>query len=261
MSAPRAWDRAASLPVPAGRPARPEIVALRSDVPSVDALFTFMRDAERRFETLRMRIEERTWGTGGEQLAIHELTLRHPGEAKVLSSIPTGGADSPYRVWVSDGQTVRTYTSSRKVGTVRPVRARVRGVADARDLPGSSRVYVPVTALPAESLPELFVHPAGFCQNVLGTGSLRIVGTTVVAGREAIAVECDHPRTIEVAADRPDFRIEIAVDRADGVILRLEESVAGLATREAVVTSYEPGASIAPSAFSFTIPAGATRMY
>jgi outer membrane lipoprotein-sorting protein len=240
---------------------RPEIVALRDDLPTVDELFTFMRDAERRFQTLRMRIEEHTWGTRGETIAIHELSLRHPGEAKVLTSVPAGGPDAPYRAWVSDGKTVQTYTSSRKLGTIRPVRPRVRGVADARDLPGSSRVYTPLTVLEAESLPDLFIHPAGFCQNVLGTGSLQITGTAEIAGRETIIVECDHPRTIEVAADRPDFRIVIAVDRSDGVILRLEESVDDQVTRDAVVTSYEPNASLAPTAFAFTIPTGATRLY
>ena len=261
MSATPAWDRASSLPVPVGRPVRPEIVALREDLPSIDELFTFMRDAERRFETLRMRIEERTWGTRGEQVAIHELTLRHPGEAKVLTSSGTGAIDAPYRAWVTDGKTVQTYTSSRKVGTVRPVRPRVRGVAHARDLPGASRVYVPLTQLESETLPDLFLHPAGYCQNVLGTGRLVISGTAEVAGRETIIVECDHPRTIEVAADRPDFRIVIAVDRADGVILRLEESVDDQVTREAVVTSYVPNAPLSPTAFAFSIPTGATRMY
>ena len=261
MSATPAWDRAASLPVPVEGDARPEVVALRDELPSLDALFTFMRDAERRFETLRMRIEERTWGTRGEQLRIHEVALRHPGEVKVLSSEPTGGPDAPYRAWVSDGVTVQTYTSSRKVGTRRPVRRTVAGVADATDLPGSARFYVPRTSLEAESLPELFLHPAGFCQNVLGTGRTWVAGLAEVAGREAIVVECDHPRTIEVTADRPDFRIRIAVARADGVILRLEESMGDVVTRDAIVTSYEPDASLSPTAFAFAIPTGATRIY
>ena len=42
-------------------------------------------------------------------------------------------------------------------------------------------------------------------------------------GREAILVECDHPRTTEIAGDRPDYQISIAVDRETGVILRLVE--------------------------------------
>ena len=101
-------------------------------------------------------------------------------------------------------------------------------------------MYTPVTALQMETLPDLFIHPAGYCQNVLATGSCRIVGTTTVAGREAIVLECDHPRAIEVAADRPDFAIRVAVDRADGVILRLEESIGGSVTRDAVDDELPP---------------------
>jgi outer membrane lipoprotein-sorting protein len=261
MSTTPAWDRAGLVPVPvAGRP-RPEITALRDELPSVDELFTFMRDAELRFETLRMRIEEHVWNTRGEELTVIELALRHPGEVKVLSAVPAHGTTGSYDVWVSDGSTVQTYVASRKLGTRRPMRPMVRGVADAEDLPGRSRVYVPVTMLPAESLPDLFIHPGGYCQNVLGTGACAVTGTTVVAGREAIVLESDHPRAIELVADRPDFRVRIAVDRADGVILRLEESIGGQLTRDAVVSSYDPNASLPPATFSFTFPPGTTLIY
>ena len=84
---------------------------------------------------------------------------------------------------------------------------------------------------------------------------------TGFAGREAIVLECDHPRTVEVAADRPDFAIRVAVDRADGVILRLEESIGGRVTRDAVVTTYDPDVALPPSAFAFTFPAGTTPLY
>ena len=43
--------------------------------PGIDELFTFMRDAERRFETLRMRIEERVYGARGEQFAAMEVAV------------------------------------------------------------------------------------------------------------------------------------------------------------------------------------------
>ena len=261
MSTQPAWDRAGSLPVPVTGRAQPEVVALRSELPTVDELFTFMRDAELRFETLRMRIEEHAWNTRGEELSIIEVALRHPGEVKVLSSIPADGTTGSYDVWVSDGTTVQTYVASRRLGTRRPVRPMVRGVADDHDLPGRSRVYVPRTALPMESLPDLFVHPAGYCQNVLATGACAVTGTTEVAGREAIVLECDHPRTIEVVADRRDFHVRIAVDRADGVILRLEESIAGTITRDAIVTSYDPNAPLPPSAFAFSFPSDTTFLY
>ncbi len=261
MSDSTAWDHAASLPVRIRGRGRPEIVTLRTGLPSVAELFTFMRDAELRFETLRMRIEEHAWNTRGEEVSIIEATLRHPGEVKVLTSIPARGVAANYELWLSDGRTVHTYVAERKLGTRRPVRPTVRGVADAEDLPGRSRVYVAVTALQAESLPELFIHPAGYCQNVLGTGTCAVTGETEVAGREAIVLECDHPRTIEVLADRPDFQVRIAVDRADGVILRLEEAIAGRVTRDAVVTSYAPNDTLPPSAFAFTFPSDTTFIY
>ncbi len=66
MTTSRAWDRAAALPVPADGRRRAEIVALDQGIPTVAELFTFMRDAELRFETLRMRIEERTQTARGE---------------------------------------------------------------------------------------------------------------------------------------------------------------------------------------------------
>ena len=262
MSATRSWDRAAALPVRPGDRPLPEVAALRGDLPSVETLFTFMRDAELRFKTLRMRIEERAWTARGEELTVIEVALRHPGEVKVLSSMPALGTAANYEVWVSDGKTVQTFVAGRKVGTRRPARPVVRGVGGVGgDLPGTARVYSPVTALQAETLPELFVHPAGFCQNVLTTGDCRITGTTTVAGREAIVVECDHPRTVERVADRPDYRVVIAVDRADGVILRLEESMGGQVTRDAAVTSYEPNAVLPPSAFTFSFPADTTFIY
>ncbi len=247
-----------------GRRPRPEIVALPADEqPTVAELFTFMRDAELRFDTLRMRIEERTFGATGAQIAIVEVALRHPNDAKVTTTQPALGAIANHELWISDGEVVRTYSAPHRLGTERPVRRSVVGVSGpaSRDLPGTSRVYAPLTALPMETLPEAFVHPAGYCQNVLATGNLRIDGLADVGGREAIVVACDHPRTIEMSADRPDFRIRIAVDRADGVILRLEETVAGIVTRDAQVTEYEPDAPLAPNTFDFTFPTGTTMLY
>ena len=129
MSTIRAWDRAGSLPVPVSGRRTPEVAALRTELPTVDELFTFMRDAEQRFGTLRMRIEEHAWTARGEEVLIHDVALRHPGEAKVLTSDDaTRAATDGYEAWVSDGTTVQTYVASRKVGTRRPVRPTVRGV-------------------------------------------------------------------------------------------------------------------------------------
>ncbi len=260
MSATRIWDQAGSLPVPADKAPRPEIVALSEALPSVSALFTFMRDAERRFSTLRMRVEERTTTARGSEVAVSDVTLQHPGRAKVLTSGSTEGLRGSYEVWISDGETVRTFAGSRRVGTQRPVRNRVRGL-NQDELPGWTKVYEPVTQLPMESLPELFIHPAGYCQNVLATGACEVTGTTEVVGREAIVLECAHPRTIERIGDRADFAIRIAVDRRDGVILRLEESMGGAVTRDAVVTSYQPDVQLTPDALTFAFPSDTRLIY
>jgi outer membrane lipoprotein-sorting protein len=256
------WDRAALVPVRRGE-RRAEVVALPAGQPTVDELFTFMRDAELRFDTLRMRIEERSFTARGEQLVVIDTTLRHPDEARVTTSEPRRGIAGNYELWISDGRVVRTYSGPHKLGTERPVRRTVVGVSgrSSRDLPGTARVYASLTALPMETLPEAFIHPAGYCQNVLATGDCRVVGPEVIAGREAILLTCAHPRTIEVTADRPDFSIRMWADRADGVILRLEESMAGIVTRDAVVTEYDPNAPLSPTAFDFTFPTGTTMLY
>ena len=253
------WDRAALVPVRRGE-RRAEIVALPAGEPTVEELFTFMRDAERRFETLKMRIEERTWGARGEQVVASDVAIRHPGHARVVTSTPGNVAAGHHELWITDGEVVRTYSAAHKLGTSRPVRPRVRGL-DPRQYPGRSTVYDPITPLQMETLPELFVHPAGYCQNVLATGPTWISGTDRVAGREAIVLECDHPRAVERFVDRPDFHIQIAVDRVDGVILRLVESVAGEVTREGEVIYFEPDAALPATTFDFEFPEGTTLLY
>ena len=262
MSA-QTWDRAGSLPVPASGRARPELVALPADEPDVATLFTFMRDAELRFETLRMRIVETTMATRGEHTVNMDLVLRHVGQAKVTTSEPHRGTAGNYEIWYADGEFVRTYSAPRKLGTERPVREAVRGFEgrEARDLPGRSRIYRPLTALPTETLPDTFVHPAGFLQNVIATGACRVTGGGTHLGRETIEVVCDHPRTSEVHFDRPDVRIELSVDRDSGVILRLVESVGGEMTRHAEVTDFGPDAPLPPSAFDFRFPPDARMLF
>jgi hypothetical protein len=263
MTSTRTWDRAADLPVPAGgERLRPEVAALLAGrLPTVEELFTFMRDAELRFDTLRLRIEERTVGVGGERRIAHELMLRHPGDAKVISTEPTEGvAVGTYDLWIGDRELVRTYASAHRLGTRRPVRRKVVGLDDP-DLPGFAKVYEPLTALPMETLGDTFVHPAGYCQNVLATGRCAVVGTDEVAGREAIVLVCDHPRTVELVGDRPDFRIEIAVDRDTGIIARLRESIGDQVTRLAIATALQPDAPLPPSAFDFDFPPETTFLF
>lgn len=250
----------AALPVATGGTRLPEVVALPADgLPTVDELFRFMRDAELRFGTLRMRIEERTGTARGEHLVVMETLLRHPGEARVTTSEPHRGTAGNYDVWLSDGQMVRTYSAPHRLATHRPVRHVVRGLDG--DFPVAARVYDPLTPLPMETLPDTFVHPAGYCRTVLSTGRCRVTGTEMVLGRQAIVLHSAHPRTTEMAADRPDFAVEIAVDRADGVILRLVETIGGRATRDARVVDYAPDAPLPAAAFEFELPAGTTTLF
>jgi len=260
MTSTRLWDRAAALPVPVDGRRFPAVAALGAGLPSVAGLFEFMRDAELRFGTLRLRIVERTWTSRGEEATRIDVVLRHPGQARVTTGRPGVAIGGPYEVWITDGELVRTYASAHKLGTQRPMRARPRGLDDP-DFPGASQVYEPVTALPAETLPETFLHPAGYCQNVLATGACAVTGEEVIRGREAIILECAHPRVIEMAADRPDFRIQVAVDRELGVIVRLIESIGGEITRHAEVTDLEPDAALPPAAFEFVFPTGTTMLY
>jgi hypothetical protein len=260
MTSTRLWDRAGALTITSRERRRPEVIALPPRSPTLDELFTFMRDAELRFETLLMRIEERTFGTRGQQLVAIDVALRHPGLARVTTSEPAAGVGPNFETWISDGDTVRTYSRLHKLGTVRPVRARVRGLDDP-EFPGASRVYRPLTALPMETLPETFIHPAGYCQNVLATGRTWISGGDTIRGHEVVVVQSDHPRAVELAADRPDFHVEIAVSQLEGVILRLVESIAGEITRDAEVVAFEPDAPLPAATFEFDFPAGTTMLY
>lgn len=261
MTETRLWDRAAAttLARPDGR-RLPEVVALRAALPSVIELFDFMRDAELRFATLRLRIEERVQTARGAGVTTVDAVLRHPGDARVTTTRQDTSARADYELWVSDGEIVRTYASVHRLGTQRPVRDRPRGLDDP-DFPGPSKVYEPLTPLPMETLPDTFVHPAGFCQNVLSTGSCTVTGSDIVAGREAVLLECAHPRTTRLAGDRPDYRVSLAVDRETGVIVRLVESIGGEVTRHAEVLELAPDAPLTASAFDFAFPTGTTMLY
>lgn len=260
MSPTVSWHRAAALPAVVEGRRLPRVKALPAGLPTAWDLFEFMRDAELRFATLRMRIEERTQTATGDEVVTSEVAIRHPGHSKVTTTRHGGSPRADYEIWISDGDLVRTYASAHKLGTQRPIRNRPRGLDD-RDFPGRSQVYEPLTALPMETLPETFVHPAGFCQNVLGSGRCTVTGSALVGGREAVFLECDHPRTTEVAADRPDYHIAIAVDRETGVILRFVESIGGHVTRHAEVTDFVPDAPLPPSALLFVFPTGTTMLY
>ena len=135
----RLWDRASRLPAPVDGRRRAEVAVLPAGLPDVDQLFTYMRDAELRFETLRIRIEDTTATSVGETLMVIETTLRHPGHARVTTTEPAKGLTGSYEIWISDGDTVRTCSAQHRLGTERPVRRSVVGLEDP-DLPGMSTV-------------------------------------------------------------------------------------------------------------------------
>jgi outer membrane lipoprotein-sorting protein len=259
MNETRLWDRA-SLPVVRDGRRLPQVAALTDELPTLQELFDFMRDAELRFAALRVRVVETTQTSRGEEAIQSDIVLRHPGDARVTTSRPGEVLGRDYQVWISDGDLIRTYDAAHRLGTQRPVRNRPRGLTD-RDFPGSSRVYEPVTALPFETVPDTIVHPAGYCQNVLATGRCRVTGTDVLLERETILVSCDHPRTTEVTGDRPDFRIDLTVDRATGVILQLTETMGYQQTRRAEVVVFGPDAPLPPTAFDFAFPTGTTMLF
>jgi hypothetical protein len=258
-STPARWDLASTAPVVDGRRAT-EIPQLGPGVPDLATLFTFLRDAELRWQQLRLRLEERAWIAGGETLRVHEILVRHPGLARVTVRRPDLPAPVNHDVWLSDGTTIRTYRAGHRLATVRPARARAVGI-DGRDLPGTSRPYLPLTALPPNSLADTFVHPAGYAQNVLATGSCTVTATGEVGGREVVHVRSDHPRTIEMAGDRPDHRLEVAIDRETGLLALLVESFGEAVTRRVEAVEIAPDASIPDAAFSVAVPDDASLIY
>lgn len=237
-----------------------ELVTLRSDVPSLEELFRFARDAELRVRSLRMTIEERVRNARDEELTWHEVLIRHPGQARVTSRHSEDPLSRDYQVWIGDSETVRTFDAGHRLASVRARRPGVVG-SERPDLPPWSRTRAVLTELPHGSIADAFVHPHGLFRNVLVTGPLAIVGTTLVAGREAFLVRADHPRATKVLTDRPDRRVEVAIDRASGFLLRLVEHIGEHVTREARVTLLELDAEIRDSAFSLHLGADVRMIY
>ena len=70
-----------------------------------------------------------------------------------------------------------------------------------------------------------------------------------------------HPGVVVWAPARRDYPVLGAVARADGVILRLIETIGGETTREAQATSYLPNAPIPDGTFDFEFPEGTAILY
>lgn len=249
--------------IPAGQapslPA-PDRVAMPEDVPGIEELFAFAREAELRVSSLRMHIQERVITARGEDVISHEIQLRHPGRARVATKRSSEALTREYDVWLGDGETVRTYEASNRVASVRPRRKAVAGVDDP-SLPGYARQREPLTPLPSGSLADAFIHPHGLFRNVLVTGPLAIVGTQSVAGREAIVVRAMHPRTAKVLVDRPDRSIDVGIGRESGFVLLLIERIGETVTRHAEVTQLDLDPTLFDVAFELKLPADVRMLY
>ena len=246
---------------PRSLPMRPtEMPTLPGRAPDLPTLYAFMREAELRFSTLRMRIVDDRIGATGQETETSELWLRHPGMAKVVQTRGSG-MDRDFDIWLSDGETVQTFAAHNNVVTRRRLPTPPVGAADDGNLPFHATLYLPVTPLPAETLVETFVHPRGFCRNVLATGSTQQVGTGMLAGREVLLLRCDHPRTSHVLTDRPDHWLEVAVDFQTGMILLLAEHIGGSVTRRGEVTSLGLDETIPDDAFQLHISDDTVSLY
>ncbi len=116
------WHRALVPSLSADERRLPVVAALPANLPSVWELFEFMRDAELRFGTLRMRILERTQTARGEESTRIEVAIQHPGHSKMTTTREADVVKADYEIWLSDGDLVRTYASAHRLGRVGPIR-------------------------------------------------------------------------------------------------------------------------------------------
>ncbi len=235
-------------------------VALGAYAPSIEELFLFAREAELRVRSLRMSIIERSQNAKGEDVLRHDIAMRHPQQARVITRRTDDSLSSEYDVWIGDGDRVRTYSAWGKRASDRARRPAVVGPATP-DLPAFSGARKPLTALPAGSIADAFVHPHGLFRNVLVTGPLAIIGTRDVGGREAIVVRSEHPRSTKILTDRPDRRVEVSIDRGTGFLLQLSEYVGDSATHLAEVVSLEVDPDIPDSTFVLRLGSDVRMIY
>ena len=121
---------------------------------------------------------------------------------------------------------------------------------------------MPLTQLPMETVPDLFIHPGGYCQNVLGTGACQVLGETIHNGRKAILLEergtrgwwrsSPINRLHDPARSRPAVRRDRPA-RGDRSAARSRGSPRR--------TVFEPDAPLPPAAFQFTFPSDAQILY
>ena len=156
--------------------------------------------------------------------------LRHPGDAKVTTTEPSLGTAGNYELWISDGETVRTYSAAHKLGHGATGPAHRRRPRRPRPARACRAVYRPAdgaadgdAARTRSSTPPA---TARTCWRPGAAGSSGTDGRSPDARRSSL--ECDHPRTIEIGG-RP-ARLPHpgrGRPRRPGVILRLVETIGG----------------------------------
>ena len=224
-------------------------------LPDAASLFAFAATAEHRFDTLRLRIEERTVSAAGDAVTRIELLVSRP-HARVTTHKP----DGTHEIWSTDGSTVTGYNAATKTATRRPHRAAPAGLDD-DGLAGHSQVPVGLGPLPTRGWATTFVRPGSFCATVLAGAVLGHVREATVAGRAALVLDAAAPRSVELAGDRPDFRYHVAFDRQTGMLLAVDEYRGARLTRSAAATAVELDTPIPASAFAVELPADAVSIY
>ena len=122
--------------------------------------------------------------THGDRLLVIEATIRHPGAARVVTTDPSLGIAANYDLWISDGETVRTWSAQHRKGTERPVRRAGRRPRRSR-LPGQLD-RLPAAHHAAGRIAARCVHPSGraSARTSWRTGRAWVSGT----------VDVDRPR-------------------------------------------------------------------
>ena len=85
-----------------------------------------------------MRIEDLHPDRPGDHLTVIDVALRHPGDAKVATTEPSAGTAANYELWISDGETVRTYSARPPPGHPAARPPSIVGLDDP-DLPADAR--------------------------------------------------------------------------------------------------------------------------
>ena len=232
----------------------PVVSALPGGLPTLDQLFAFAADAERRARTLRLRIEDRSVTTSGESLTRTEILVDRP-RARVTTS--TGSA---YEVWATDGSVIEQYNAASNTATRRPHRAPPTGLDDA-ELPATAGHVQTLGPLPGKGWASTFLRSAHFCANTLRSGTLGAIHESIHLDRAALTVESAAPRIIDRVGDHATFRYRVTFDRATGILLSVSEIHDDRVVREAQVTAITLDAPIPASEFIVEMPEGVTKIY